>query len=263
IFFAFVGLKFALVFEAWPLILAVTATAFVGKLLGGLMGGRVAGFRGSPLLALGVGLNARGMMELLLAQVGLATGIINANVYSALVVMTLTTTLLTPPLMKRLLRRFKAQDVLPAVSRPVSARRGEDGRPRPLAQRGRGPSPARVVQSLVHRRQRRGGPRRGPWPRRLREEVADERGVLCEPEQGPRSEAGPRDRRRRGPRVPPAHEANGPAEGRARGERGDDDWRDPAPGHGAGRRVAVPHHRRERPSARSEEHTSELQSRSE
>jgi len=125
IFFAFVGLKFALVFEAWPLILAVTATAFVGKLLGGLMGGRVAGFRGSPLLALGVGLNARGMMELLLAQVGLATGIINANVYSALVVMTLTTTLLTPPLMKRLLRRFKAQDVLPAVSRPVSARRAE------------------------------------------------------------------------------------------------------------------------------------------
>src|SRR5437016_117655 len=123
--FAIAGLKFALVFEAWPLILAVTATAFVGKLLGGLMGGRVAGFRGSPLLALGVGLNARGMMELLLAQVGLATGIINANVYSALVVMTLTTTLLTPPLMKRLLRRFKAQDVLPAVSRPVSARRAE------------------------------------------------------------------------------------------------------------------------------------------
>src|SRR5205807_2028709 len=83
IFFAFVGLKFALVFEAWPLILAVTATAFVGKLLGGLMGGRVAGFRGSPLLALGVGLNARGMMELLLAQVGLATGIINATVLAA------------------------------------------------------------------------------------------------------------------------------------------------------------------------------------
>ena len=116
IFFAFVGLRFAIAFEAWPLIVTVTGVAFVGKLLGGLMGGFVAGFRGSPLLALGVGLNARGMMELLLAQVGLATGIIDANLYSALIVMTLTTTLSTPPLMKRLLRSFKVSDVLPAVS---------------------------------------------------------------------------------------------------------------------------------------------------
>ena len=79
------------------------------------MGGFVAGFRGAPLVALGVGLNARGMMELLLAQVGLATGIIDTSLYSALVVMTLTTTLCTPPLLKRLLRRFKVDDILPPV----------------------------------------------------------------------------------------------------------------------------------------------------
>lgn len=115
IFFAFVGLKFAFTLDAWALILTVTGIAFAGKLLGGLMGGAVAGFRGFPLLALGVGLNARGMMELLLAQVGLATGIIDANMYSALVIMTLTTTLCTPPIMKRLLRRFKVKDVLPPV----------------------------------------------------------------------------------------------------------------------------------------------------
>jgi Kef-type K+ transport system membrane component KefB len=118
IFFAFVGLKFALAFAAWPLIVIVTAVAFVGKLLGGIMGGFVAGFRGSPLLALGVGLNARGMMELLLAQVGLAAGIIDANLYSALVVMTLATTLCTPPILKRLLRRFKVEDVLPSLTPP-------------------------------------------------------------------------------------------------------------------------------------------------
>ncbi|MGI0148349.1 MAG: cation:proton antiporter [Thermoplasmata archaeon] len=118
IFFAFVGLKFSLAFTAWPLIVVVTAIAFIGKLLGGIMGGFVAGFRGSPLIALGVGLNARGMMELLLAQVGLAVGIIDTNLYSALVVMTLTTTLCTPPIMKHLLRRFKVEDVLPAPTRP-------------------------------------------------------------------------------------------------------------------------------------------------
>ena len=115
IFFAFVGLKFSITLGAWPLIIAVTAIAFLGKLLGGIMGGYVAGFRGAPLFALGIGLNARGMMELLLAQVGLAAGIIDINLYSALVVMTLTTTLCTPPILKRLLRRFTLRDVLPSV----------------------------------------------------------------------------------------------------------------------------------------------------
>ena len=116
VFFAFVGLKFAFVLDAWPLIVTVTAVAFVGKLLGGIMGGRVAGFHGRQLAALGVGLNARGMMELLLAQVGLAAGIIDTNLYSALIVMTLTTTLSTPPLMKHLLRGFEVQEAAPAVS---------------------------------------------------------------------------------------------------------------------------------------------------
>src|SRR5207249_8171443 len=70
IFFAFVGVKLSITFTAWPLIVAITAVAFIGKLLGGILGGTVAGFRGAPLIALGVGLNARGMMEPVLVQVG-------------------------------------------------------------------------------------------------------------------------------------------------------------------------------------------------
>ena len=120
IFFGFVGLNLRLTFGAWPLIVAVVVIAFFGKLFGGIIGGVFAGFRGRPLIALGVGLNARGMMELLLAQVGLATGIINADFYSALVIMTLVTTLSTPPLMKRILRGFKAKDVLPEIALPVN-----------------------------------------------------------------------------------------------------------------------------------------------
>ena len=123
IFFAFVGVKLSITLTAWPLIVAITAVAFIGKLLGGILGGTVAGFRGAPLLALGVGLNARGMMELVLAQVGLAAGIIDADFYSALVIMTLTTTLCTPPILKRLMRRFKLEDVMPTVP-SASAPRG-------------------------------------------------------------------------------------------------------------------------------------------
>jgi len=123
IFFAFVGVKLSITLTAWPLIVAITAVAFIGKLLGGILGGTVAGFRGAPLIALGVGLNARGMMELVLAQVGLAAGIIDADFYSALVIMTLTTTLCTPPILKRLMRRFKLEDVMPTVP-SASAPRG-------------------------------------------------------------------------------------------------------------------------------------------
>lgn len=113
IFFAFVGLNVRWDFAWWPVIVIVTGVAFAGKFLGGIIGGIAAGFRGAPLVALGVGLNARGMMELLLAQVGLVSGIIGPDVYSALIVMTLVTTFMTPPLLKRLMRRFTVKDVLP------------------------------------------------------------------------------------------------------------------------------------------------------
>lgn len=104
IFFAFVGMNVALVVSNWSLVFLVTILAFVGKVVGGLIGGSLAGLRGHSLAALSVGLNARGMMELLVAQVGLATGIIDQDLYSALVIMTIVTTLSTPPIMRALLK---------------------------------------------------------------------------------------------------------------------------------------------------------------
>ncbi len=103
-FFAFVGLNVVLSTSNWSLVLVVTAVAFAGKVLGGLIGGSLAGFRGHALAGLAVGLNARGMMELLLAQVGLATGLIGADLYSAIVIMTIVTTLSTPPILKAILK---------------------------------------------------------------------------------------------------------------------------------------------------------------
>jgi len=104
IFFAVVGLKVSFAVTNWPLVIIVTALAFVGKIVGGLIGGALAGFRGRTLAALGVGLNARGMMELVLAEIGLAAGIIGPDLYAALVLMTLITTLTTPLLLRVLLR---------------------------------------------------------------------------------------------------------------------------------------------------------------
>jgi len=107
IFFAFVGLNVVLSVSNWSVVFMVVLVAFVGKVVGGLIGGSLAGMRGHTLAALSVGLNARGMMELLLAQVGLAAGIINVDLYSAIVIMTIVTTLSTPPIMKYLLKGVK------------------------------------------------------------------------------------------------------------------------------------------------------------
>lgn len=109
IFFAFVGLNVVLTVSNWTIVFAVIAVAFVGKVVGGLIGGSLAGMRGHTLAALSVGLNARGMMELLLAQVGLAAGIINVDLYSAIVIMTIVTTISTPPIMKYLLKGVKIE----------------------------------------------------------------------------------------------------------------------------------------------------------
>ena len=111
IFFAVVGLLVVLQVSNWALVLMVTAVAFLGKVVGGLIGGTLAGMRGHDLAALSVGLNARGMMELLVAQVGLAAGIIDLNLYSAIVIMTIVTTLSAPAMMKYILRGSKSEVV--------------------------------------------------------------------------------------------------------------------------------------------------------
>jgi len=111
VFFAVVGLKVSFGVTNWPLVILVCAAAFFGKVVGGLIGGALAGFRGRTLAALGVGLNARGMMELLLAEIGLATGLIGPELYSAIVIMTLVTTLSTPLLLRVILNIWKDEAV--------------------------------------------------------------------------------------------------------------------------------------------------------
>lgn len=104
VFFAYVGLRVSLPAVDWVLVAVVTGVAFAGKVIGGAIGGYVAGFRGRELGALGVGLNARGMMELLLAEVGLRAGFIDTSLFAAIVFMALITTLTAPVLLKVLAR---------------------------------------------------------------------------------------------------------------------------------------------------------------
>jgi Kef-type K+ transport system membrane component KefB len=140
IFFAVVGLLVVLQVSNWALVLMVTAVAFLGKVVGGLIGGTLAGMRGHELAALSVGLNARGMMELLVAQVGLAAGIIDLNLYSAIVIMTIVTTLSAPAMMKYILRGSKSEVVTEEGS-PASLSDVADSTPVPQSSVQAGPDP--------------------------------------------------------------------------------------------------------------------------
>jgi Kef-type K+ transport system membrane component KefB len=115
IFFATMGISFN--FSALNdglLLIVVLIASFFSKIFGGYLGGRLAGFNQAKSLTLGLGLNARGIMELVIANIALAKGFIDISVFSILVLMALLTTILTPFLLKegfRLIDRNKESNL--------------------------------------------------------------------------------------------------------------------------------------------------------
>ncbi len=78
----------------------VTVLAVVSKLAGVLAGGMAAGFGFTPSLRFGVGMISRGEIAMIIAILGLERGIIDERVFSAMVIMTLVTTVVTPVLLR-------------------------------------------------------------------------------------------------------------------------------------------------------------------
>jgi Kef-type K+ transport system membrane component KefB len=108
LFFASIGLAFdpSGLTDLW-LTLGVVTVAFVGKIFAGRIGGWLAGMRPAESWALGMGLNGRGIMELVVARIGLSSGLIGSGLFSVLVLMGMVTTIVTPTLLKR---AFEAAD---------------------------------------------------------------------------------------------------------------------------------------------------------
>ena len=113
LFFAFIGLRinFAANFNL-PLILAVFALACAGKILGCSLGAHWGGVSGKESFAIGFGMNARGAMEIILGLLALEYGVIHENLFVALVIMALGTTMLSGPVMEWLIREKKPLKIL-------------------------------------------------------------------------------------------------------------------------------------------------------
>jgi Kef-type K+ transport system membrane component KefB len=116
---------------------AIFLVACASKLVGGTLGARRAGLPWPEARVLGVLLNTRGLMELVVLTVGYTEGVLDRPLFSELVLVALATTMMTGPLLD-LLRRggVDAAGAAPPRSGPVPARSA----PSPAGFRGRGTS---------------------------------------------------------------------------------------------------------------------------
>lgn len=119
IFFVNIGLQINVrempVSAIW-LILAISIVGILGKIIGSGIGAKLGGFRWLEALQLGIGMVSRGEVGLIVASVGLSSGLLSEEVFSAIVAMVLITTLVTPPLLRASFsERFAQKKAKPAV----------------------------------------------------------------------------------------------------------------------------------------------------
>lgn len=102
IFFAGFGLEFNVQsFHQVALLVAILFVSFSSKIVGGYVGGRLAGLSTPLSLTIGIGLNARGIMQLVIANIAYKAGIIGSELFSMLILMGVLTTMSTPLLLGR------------------------------------------------------------------------------------------------------------------------------------------------------------------
>jgi Kef-type K+ transport system membrane component KefB len=102
LFLAYQGLQFHLQSLARPgFVLSLIVAAVVSKLLSGYLVGLSQRMSKHEAWGVGIIMNARGVMELVVASIAFRAGLVDAEIFSALLVVGLVTTVLTPLLLKR------------------------------------------------------------------------------------------------------------------------------------------------------------------
>lgn len=106
LFFTYSGLntKIALLNTGflWLMCAAVFGVAVVGKGVACWLAARATGLPNREALGIGTLMNARGLMELIIINVGLQRGVISEGLFATLVIMAVLTTLMASPLFERL-----------------------------------------------------------------------------------------------------------------------------------------------------------------
>ncbi|MEJ2853404.1 MULTISPECIES: cation:proton antiporter [unclassified Saccharothrix] len=114
IFFATAGLRMDLtLLGQWPVLLSalvVLAIAIGGKFAGAYLGARLSRLTHWEGLALGAGLNARGVIEVIVAMVGLRVGVLTTAGYTIVVLVAVVTSLMAPPMLRYAVKHIETTD---------------------------------------------------------------------------------------------------------------------------------------------------------
>jgi Kef-type K+ transport system membrane component KefB len=126
VFFALAGLRMDLTLLLEPSVLlagvAVLTVAIGSKFFGAYLGARLSKMTHWESLALGAGLNARGVIEVIVASVGVKLGVLNTAAYTIVILVAIATSLMAPPLLRYAMARVeKTADELLHEDEPVSA----------------------------------------------------------------------------------------------------------------------------------------------
>jgi Kef-type K+ transport system membrane component KefB len=104
-FFAYIGLEFSISeMDSTLFVVVLLAVSILSKLAAGYVGGRYLGFSKKHSWGLGAVLNGRGVMEIVVASIALQKGFIGQGLFSALVLMGVITTMLTPFIFRKAMK---------------------------------------------------------------------------------------------------------------------------------------------------------------
>jgi Kef-type K+ transport system membrane component KefB len=108
-FFAFTGLRTEIglvrTLDDWLLCGLIIAVATAGKFGGTTLISRLCGLNWRDSAALGILMNTRGLVELIVLNIGLDLGVITPRLFTMLVIMALVTTMMTSPILTALLKK--------------------------------------------------------------------------------------------------------------------------------------------------------------
>lgn len=111
IFFATAGLRMDLTLLARPAVAIAAAVvlvvAVVGKFAGAYTGAMLVGLDRWRALGLGAGLNARGIVQIVVASVGLRLGVLSTAGYTIVVLVAVATSVMAPPMLRMALSRIE------------------------------------------------------------------------------------------------------------------------------------------------------------
>lgn len=124
LYFAYTGMRtqIGLLSEPsdWAICGVIILAATVGKFGGTVAAGRLTGLNWLTSTALGILMNTRGLMELIVLNIGLDMGVISPTLFAMMVIMALVTTMATAPLLRwtGALGHFAEKPADPAPAHP-------------------------------------------------------------------------------------------------------------------------------------------------